>query len=111
MAIYVDDILAADETQRDVEDVLQRLERKFQLRWMGQPNFFLGMNLAYNRSQRRLVLTQTTYISALVNKYQRQMQQPRGLPTTVDNKIHKCDDDSNFTEQPYKSLVGALLFI
>jgi hypothetical protein len=80
VVIYVDDLLVGAETLDGVRGVQQLLSGKFQVRHMGPPSFFLGMNVEYERERRSIHLSQKTYLMALRQKYQRYIGLQRSLP-------------------------------
>jgi hypothetical protein len=111
LVIYVDDLLVAGETDKVVLEVQQLLGGKFRTRDMGQPAYFLGMNLSYNRNERQMKLYQRTYIEALTVKFADFLGMPRSLPIGHGVQLTKDQGVEQPTENPYASLVGALLFI
>jgi hypothetical protein len=87
------------------------LEGRFATRAMGEPKYFLGMNVCYDQEGGLLTLNQQTYVDALLEKYGGFMGMPRTLPM-VNGKIYtKEQGKEKPTGMPYASLVGALLFL
>jgi hypothetical protein len=111
LIIYVDDLLLAASSKRIMDDMLSLIDRKFSLRKLGQPEFFLGMNLLYDRLEGRLVLSQFTYIRAMMNKFDTGNAFCKGLPMVPETILLKDQAGTSPTDQPYGSLVGALLFV
>jgi hypothetical protein len=109
VAMYVDDMLIAAETQEGMMAIQYLLTSKFQCRQLGEPNFFLGMNVDYDRVQGKILLTQETYIGALEHKYQQYIGVPRTLPIVHGTEFSKGQSVQNPTSEPYSSLVGSLL--
>jgi hypothetical protein len=111
LVIYVDDLLVAGETEQVVWDVQSMLAGRFRTRDMGEPSYFLGMNVEYIRGQRKLLLSQRTYIEALMERFGSFVGMPRSLPIGHGMVLTKQQGEEQPTGHPYASLVGALLFI
>jgi hypothetical protein len=116
LILYVDDLLLAAENEQLLGEMCELLNGKFQSRVMGTPNYFLGMNIKYNQQERLVLITQQTYIEAIVQKYGFETLLPRTLPM-VPGAVLECADDETIilenTEmcQNFGSLVGALLYL
>jgi hypothetical protein len=111
MVIYVDDLLVATETAEGMEVVKGLLEGRFATRAMGEPQYFLGMNVCYDQEQGMLTLNQQTYVEALLEKYGSYVGMPRTLPMVNGKVFTKEQGKERPTGMPYASLVGALLFL
>jgi len=55
MMIYVDDLAVAGPTRNSVELVISQLKRKFDMREMGVPFMFLGINIFHYKQQRKIL--------------------------------------------------------
>jgi hypothetical protein len=111
--IYVDDMLLAADGKESMKDLCGILTSKFQSRLLGTPSYFLGMNLVYNKHQGLVMLTQQTYIDAVVEKYGLDTLLPRSLPLKPGLKLQKQGEEEKGKEifPEYGSLIGALLFL
>jgi hypothetical protein len=114
--IYVDDMLLAAEGQQLLDEMCNVLTGKFQSKVMGIPEYFLGMNLEYDQSKRRIMMSQQTYIKAIVQKYGLETLLPRSLPMAPGMVLRvgegrEFSSDGEKLFQQYGSLVGALLFL
>jgi hypothetical protein len=78
---------------------------------MGVPQYFLGMDVDYQREQGRIHLCQKTYIGALMEKYGEYVVLQRSLPIQAGVILTKEQGEQLPTWKPYSSLVGALLFL
>ena len=111
LVIYVDDLLVAGETRREIQLGQEMVGARFQVRHMGVPEFFLGMNVQYSVEARQLHICQRTYVEALREKYRAFIRAPRSLPIVCGVTLNKEQGELNPTRHPYSSLVGALLFL
>lgn len=69
--VYVDDIIIVNHpsARQEAEDLNKALEREWDLRDLGETQWFLGIRIIRDRSQRRLWLCQDTYITSMANRY------------------------------------------
>jgi hypothetical protein len=111
IVVYVDDLLVAAASSENVKKVQNLIGGRFQVRHLGRPKFFLGMNVNYNREQRKVHLCQHTYVDALMERYQGYVGAPRSLPIVCGVVLNKEQGELQPTDNPYSSLVGALLFL
>jgi hypothetical protein len=111
LGVYVDDMLLGAQRQHEMDQVKSKLQQKFEMRTMGMPTFFLGMNITYDIERGLITLNQKTYIEALKQKFVAEFKNPRSLPMNPGCKLVKDELLSDQTSEPYSSLVGALLFL
>jgi hypothetical protein len=114
--VYVDDLLLAAENEQLLGEMCDILNGKFQSRVMGVPYYFLGMNIQYNQQEKLVLVTQQTYIGAIVQKYGFETLLPRSLPM-VPGAVLECGDSGTMVLEGaemypnFSSLVGALLYL
>jgi hypothetical protein len=111
VVIYVDDMLMAAGTPELLTDLCERLMSKFKSRILGEPVYFLGMNVTWDKTKKRILLSQKTYVEAIVEKYQLQTMLPRTLPIAPGMVLQKEMGVEMTDSFKYGSLVGALMFI
>ncbi|KAE8657866.1 60S ribosomal protein L35-2 [Hibiscus syriacus] len=64
LMLYVDDIIITNSNSEEVDDVVYQINREFLLKYMGQSEFFLGMEIQQHSGG--LMLTQKRYITELL---------------------------------------------
>jgi hypothetical protein len=69
-------ILAA-ETKGLLDDMCASLTSRFKSRVLGEPMYFLGMNVSYDKVTGTVMLNQQTYINSVIEKFQVQIQEDR----------------------------------
>ncbi|XP_058784000.1 uncharacterized mitochondrial protein AtMg00810-like [Vicia villosa] len=84
--VYVDDILMTGSSSHLIHKLINQLRQQFSLKKLGKPEYFLGLEVKYQRNG-SLILTQTKYIRDLLARVNM--------------------EDSLF----YRSVVGALQYI
>ena len=110
MALYVDDILAAAQQFVNLNLFHVWLQRQFKVRDLGEPTYFLGMNVRYEREQGQIYLSQSTYIDTLLNRFEMENCNPTYIPIPAGVKFYKEQGEEDPTDLPFSSLIGGLLF-
>jgi hypothetical protein len=109
--LYVDDLAIAGPRATLVTTVLEQLKQKFQVRELGIPTMFLGINIEHFPERQVIFINQKTYINKLVEKYQLENQFPRATPASATEQLQPLEEGECITAHPYRSLVGELLYI
>ena len=97
----------------DLNKFWSKLEHMFKIRNMGEPNFFLGMEVSYLREHGLVSLSQRSYITEMSNRFNFPDQERPVTPITSDyyKRVQSSDDDSVLVDVPYKELVGSLIYV
>ena len=68
---YVDDIVVIYEARyvNEVEEFQSKLFKKYEMRYLGEISWFLGIRLTRDRELHKLTLCQDSYIDKITNKY------------------------------------------
>ncbi|XP_050890359.1 uncharacterized mitochondrial protein AtMg00810 [Lathyrus oleraceus] len=105
--VYVDDILITGSSSLLVHKLITQLNQQFALKQLGKPEYFLGLEVAY-QANGSIILTQTKYIRDLLSRFH--MEEANGVPSPMlsNSKLSKYGTD--YIEDPlqYRSVVGAL---
>jgi hypothetical protein len=111
ITIYVDDMLLAADGESLMRELCDKLLARFRCTIMGTPAYFLGMNVNYRKDDGVVLLTQRTYVEAVVQKFGLLSSIPRKLPMQPGLMLVKQDGEDEYNFPEYGSLVGALLFL
>lgn len=110
--VYVDDILIAAESPSVVTDIKGKLMAAFEAHDLGAASHFLGMSIQRDRKARTLKLTQTRYVTDLVDKYGLESGKSKAIPLSPSVRLAADEgmplDNTSYT---YAALVGALLYL
>ena len=82
----------------------------------GEPKYFLGVGLDYDRKKGTMKLSQKTYIEAMLVKYGMQGCSPVKTPAAVDRltpaESPLPEEEAEYmSDKPYRNLVGALMWL
>lgn len=65
--MYIDDILITCTSYTLVHDLISKLHHKFSIKKLGNPNYFLGIEV-HEQHSGAIMLTHTTYIKYILSK-------------------------------------------
>ena len=67
--IYVDDLLISAPTTQIIQNIIQNLQKNFQLKVLGQVQRFLGYTIIHDRSKRMITISQVEFTKKIIQKY------------------------------------------
>jgi hypothetical protein len=110
LLIHVDDIILTGNDPETRNEVIEGLKRKFEVKILGYPKRFLGLQVEKN-CDGKVFIHQTGYTTAMLKEFG--MAESNGKPTPMlpiaNHKSMKVsEEDRKFS---YKSAVGALLYL
>ena len=109
LAVYVDDILVIGSDTTGISQVKSHLQKHLNIRDLGTPKYFLGIEFAYKRG--KLILDQCKYVLDILEETSLLGCKPQSSP--IDNKPQFWDStsppltDANI----YRRLVGKLIYL
>ena len=133
LLIHVDDGLLASTTSEMNNEVLGLLKTEYELHDCGVPERFLGMDVSYDQKERRLALTNESYINTLAERFN--LEDTNGRHDPCDRKLLPMANalklrealeqegkwGQNQTQEgtcdplphhiPYRAAVGSLMFL
>lgn len=106
----MDDILITRSFTILIQNLVTKLHATFALKYMGTPNYFLGLEVHY-QSNGSILLTQANYISGLL--WRAKMFDCKGVdtPMAYTNKLSKHGCYTFRDPHLSRSIVGALQYI
>lgn len=107
LLIYVDDILIASKSARNVEHIKDMLQQTFDARDLGEASFFLGIRITRDRGSRTTKLSLERMTKEIVQTYGLSDAKTKGVPLSPSIKVTK--EDGNALDRdvyPYSRLIG-----
>lgn len=117
VCLYVDDMIIAAKTSKEIEDVKAALKNSFKIKDLGEAKFILGIEIDHDRNCSTLVIRQTRYIDDVVNTFNQQDAKAVVNPSEAGLKLSKTQSPTTDIEKaemqskPYRSLIRCLLYI
>nr|XP_028953280.1 uncharacterized protein LOC114822633 [Malus domestica] len=109
LLLYVDDIILTSSSSILIDDVIVELTKEFEMKDLGQLNYFLGLQVTYQSGG--LFVSQSKYIQDLLNKVDLQDSKPCPTPCLPYHRLLKDDGAPYHSPEQYRSIVGALQYV
>ena len=114
IAVYVDDLLVASETKRDVEQAINDLRSCFSIKDLEEAWLYIGCHITRDRDAGTLKFDQHHYVRTMASKFT--VEKTRTTPTAAEGKpLPKADvsqieaETEEMSVTPYREAVGALM--
>ena len=111
--LYVDDLVLAVATQEAIEWGKEELKKAFKMTELGALKTFIGVEVARNRMQQTLHISQPTYINHILRNHGMQTCTTVSTPIEPGTRLEKSPDGYTATPEEkhhYQSAVGSLMF-
>jgi hypothetical protein len=115
LLLYVDDIIVFAKSEEIINNVIAKLQKKFDLKILGKTKKLLGVN--FNEKNNTLTIDQEEYIDKVCKRFKKFKYSVSTLPISKGFILSKNDSPRNQIERdemsalPYRSLIGCLSFI
>nr|CAD1837132.1 unnamed protein product [Ananas comosus var. bracteatus] len=115
LLLYVDDMLIASNDQNDITKLKLDMSKKFATKDLGEAKEILGMQIKRDREHGKLWLSQSGYISKVLERFEMNGCKPVSTPLAGHFKLSKKNSPKNEVERdkmknvPYNSAVGSLI--
>ncbi|MCO5602353.1 hypothetical protein L7F22_056484 [Adiantum nelumboides] len=91
LILYVDDMLIAGHSKKDIADLKTKLKSKFDMKDLGEANHILGMRITRDRKKRLLYLSQKEYVHKVLDRFNMQKGKALSTPLPAYLKLSKND--------------------
>ncbi|XP_050125594.1 uncharacterized mitochondrial protein AtMg00810-like [Malus sylvestris] len=109
LLLYVDDVILPGSSSKLISSVITGLIEEFDMKDLGQLNYFLGLQISYTSEW--LFLSQTKYINELVAKVDLQDCKPCATPCLPYHRLLKNDGKPYHSLEQYRTIVGVLQYL
>ena len=116
IALYVDDLLIAAKTKSQTSWIKKMLSDRFDMKDLGEAKVCLGLEITRDRQQRKLWLTQQSYMEKILGRFG--MSDSKPVPTPMEELksptgrlevVNKDDEDA--VGVPYREAIGSLMYL
>lgn len=105
--VYVDDLLIASSEEREIDGLIDRIGKAFEIKLMQKPRKFLG--IVMERTEKEMALHQRPYVEAVLERFGMTGCNPVVTPMETGPVI--VDESDVDRSLPYRELVGCLNYI
>ena len=112
IGVYVDDIVLAGKTDREIGEVKTALSASFDIKDLGKLHHFLGMNILHEDEKGEIWIGQPIYTENLLKKYGMENSKPAKILMDPSETFMKSTDlDERFDQHLYQSAIGSLSYL
>src|SRR5258706_6008555 len=117
LAVHVDDMLLAGNSRELMEEAKTWLAKHFKIKDMGNPKLIVGLEVIRDEGQGTTAISQGHFIDELAVRYHQMAAPPAPTPLSSGFEFTSEDcpstemDREQMTHLPYRSLVGALMYV
>ena len=116
IALYVDDLLLATKTMRQISWLKKMLSDRFEMKDLGEAKVCLGLEITTDRKAKKLFLTQESYMQKIVEKFGMSDCKPFATPIDEPKSSKErlelvSEDDENAVGVPYREAIGSLMYL
>ena len=112
IGVYVDDIILAGRTVKQLEEIKRDLSQEFDIKELGKLGYFLGMKVVQDEGSQSIWIGQPAYAENLLNKHGMQDSKPTGTPVDVNCKLQPATNQADQINQTeYQSAIGSLMYL
>lgn len=119
LVIYVDDIIMASNNLEKLKEIKDHLNREFEMKDLGEPKSFLGMNIERFRDDNVMNINQSNYIESILEKFKMAESKPQStlmVTRQANNRSKKQHLEERVRETetkkfPYREVIGSLMYL
>ena len=116
IALYVDDMLLAAKSKSRIDWMKSMLSDRFEMKDLGEAKVCLGLEITRDRSQKKLWLTQQSYMEKIVDRFGMKECRPIDTPMqeahTKGERLEVVSDiDDDAGDVPYREAIGSLMYL
>ncbi|GJT34377.1 retrotransposon protein, putative, ty1-copia subclass [Tanacetum coccineum] len=117
LLLYVDDMLIACKSKAEIGSTKSLLKKEFDMKELGEAKKILGMEIVRDRSRKILRVSQSGYVSKILNNFRidngKSVKMPLGghfKLSLKDCPVKDCDVE-RMSKVPYANAVGSLMYL
>ncbi|GJT59713.1 retrotransposon protein, putative, ty1-copia subclass [Tanacetum coccineum] len=117
LLLYVDDMLITCKSKAKIGSTKSSLKKEFDMKELGEAKKILGMEIVRDRSRKILRVSQSRYVSKILNNFRidngKSVQMPLGghfKLSLKDYLVRDCDVE-RMSKVPYANAVGSLMYL
>jgi hypothetical protein len=109
--IWVDDMIIATNTVDEMAAVRRMMDKEFEVKFLGEPRLYLGIEITRERSSRSIILSQRNYIDTLLRRFKLENASTVSTPMVPGQTLLKRDGPSDKVASGlYAIAIGSLLY-
>ena len=69
IAVWVDDLIILAKEMKEMDCVKEQLRKRFEMKDLGELDYFLGIRVIRDRSNRRIHISQSGYVNSVLERF------------------------------------------
>lgn len=110
IAIWVDDLILFGKNMDGINELKRLLKGEFEMKDMGELQYFLGIQVHRNRKIRQLQIHQHGYVNMILKRFGMEDSSPAPTPTATGTKLVKLTGESTVDQKQYQSNIGSQMY-
>ena len=110
VAMWVDDLIIFGKDSVGVDLLKLQLKMKFEMKDMGELQYFLGIQVLRDRKNKMLQILQLGYINMILERFGMQNSTPVATPIATGTKLVRSTEESTVNQKQYQSNVGSQMY-
>ncbi|CAB0036919.1 unnamed protein product [Trichogramma brassicae] len=125
LVLYVDDIILASNCKSRLNEIKDTLCNAFEMKNLGEPSKYLGMEITRNRAEGVMKLTQVEYTNKVLERFRMDESKPQNTPMvtrqvksreikakTMSNEVNEFEYiQLNREKLPFREAIGSLMYL
>ncbi|KAL7297752.1 hypothetical protein TKK_0008787 [Trichogramma kaykai] len=125
LVLYVDDIILASNCKQRLQEIKETLCNTFEMKDLGEPSRYLGMEITRDRENRVMKLTQVEYTNKVLERFRMDESKAQNTPMVtrqvktreIKSKAPPTESKqiestkTNIEKIPYREAIGSLMFL
>uniref|UniRef100_A0AAV1U7S1 Reverse transcriptase Ty1/copia-type domain-containing protein n=1 Tax=Peronospora matthiolae TaxID=2874970 RepID=A0AAV1U7S1_9STRA len=117
VVLYVDDLILASSSNELLKSTKMALSTRFEMKDLGELNYFLGMEIKNDRKTGMVTVRQTKFLESVLTKFGMDNSKPVKTPQYTGLKLTKnmcdqeCKHEDTMCNVPYRSAVGGVMYL
>jgi hypothetical protein len=107
--VYVDDIVFGGSSNSLVARFADDMSRKFEMRMMGELQFFLGLQI--KQSKEGTFVHQAKYTKDIVRKFKMEDSNAMATPISTTTALDADEEGGHVNQKEYRSMIRSLLYL
>jgi hypothetical protein len=111
IAMWVDDLVIFGKNLKDVDDLKAKLKAEYEMKDLGELNYFLGVQVHRDKAQKLIHINQSGYNRTILERFGMADSNPARTPLPGGCHLTKATTNDVLTDQKeYQSMVGSLMY-
>lgn len=115
LTLYVDDLLVAGSCAKSIVWIKGEFSRRFEMKDIGEAKLCLGLEITRDRKNKKLFLTQSAYVSKVLQRFALSECVPEVVPLQEcrhpENRLGMISGSGDDARFPYRMAIGTLMYL